>query len=888
MFGSNTMASANHLPALIERWSPLAKLGAGMVGAALIVACSPTGTRQIPATSASAPVRAAANGFDQGCWVPDLTAMTARGEAFMVTTGDSFVSIAPRASTEVRAAAQALAERLTQISGRAFGVREVAPSEAKRGIVLGTAPDFPELAQRFTPGAWEDEEAYVIRSEPSRLLLVAATDNGIMDAVWDFLHQLGYRRYFPGAAWQIVPHIPKLEVKTDRFCRPAFHRRYFGYGFGDWKDLSVDFVEWQRENRLGGLAVGASHSYKRIIKSYSEEFAAHPEYLGRKGTKPSSKFCVSEPGLVDLVQRYAARQFEANPRQRAVSLEPSDGGGWEGCPGDAHLGSPSNRAVTLANAVASSINSGGGPPRFVGMYAYSQHAEPPTVAVHPNVVVYAATAFLPGGRSVLDILRGWRAQGQREGGTLLGVRDYYSVNTWDRDLPGRAFATSPRAVAESLSTYHSLGARFLITGAGDGWGPHGLAYWTAAGSLWTAEHPADLESYVRDFLNHAFGRAATPMRTFYDYLDRKSQPLFGPELVGELYRLLAQAMALEAAPEVQLRLQHLACYLHYLDLWLAYDIARVSTTRQQHFEGLMRFTYSIRREHMVHSWALRRDLANRDKRLEVPEGHWWGDPKRDPWRNGEPVTPEVVAAWIRDGQTRPRLPMAQVLERSSRLVRLRSAANSSGAISSGTRTRTLRLRGKQRFELAFDAPTTLELGVTAGFVREKKRPVKLTLCAAGSVGDACQVKLAPADKLAQRVSFEVPRPGQYTLTLQDSRQGVELTWPAGTALSIPATRGEPPALLGRWTLYLYVPSGTRELVLYCGVGRGKLLDPRGAVAHVFGAQRGIVRIPVPPGQDGKVWKFDHNSGGRLPLNVPPWFAVSPDELLVPAEPQPLR
>jgi hypothetical protein len=232
--------------------------------------------------------------------------------------------------------------------------------------------------------------------------------------------------------------------------------------------------------------------------------------------------------------------------------------------------------------------------------------------------------------------------------------------------------------------------------------------------------------------------------------------------------------------------------------------------------------------------------------------------------------------------------MAQALGRSSRLVRLQRSAISSGAIAGGTQTRTLRLRGKQRFELAFDAPTTLALGVTAGLVREKKRPVKLTLCAAGSVAADCQVKLAPADKLAQRVSFEVPRPGQYTLLLEDSRQGADLTWPAGTSLSIPATQSEPPAFVGRWTLYLYVPKGTRELVLYCSPGRGRLLDARGEVAHVFGAQRGIVRVPVPTGQDGTVWKFDHNRGRRLPLNVPPWFAASPDELLVPAEPQPLR
>jgi hypothetical protein len=289
---------------------------------------------------------------------------------------------------------------------------------------------------------------------------------------------------------------------------------------------------------------------------------------------------------------------------------------------------------------------------------------------------------------------------------------------------------------------------------------------------------------------------------------------------------------------------------------------------------------------MVHSWGLRRDLAKRNRRLKAPAGHWWSDPERDPWRDGEAPTPEAVASWILAAQARPRLVVAPARERSSRLVHLRSGPIASRALSNDTRT--LKLRSRQRLELAFDEPTTFALGVKAGMIRDRRRPVKLTLCAAGSAAESCQVKLAPADKLAQSVSFEIPRAGQYTLLLEDWRQGVELTWSAGTALSIPATRAEPPAFWGRWSLYLYVPRGTRELVLYSGRGQGQLLDPRGVVAHVFGAQQGIIRIPVPPGQDGKAWKFDKNLGERLPLNVPPWLAASPDELLVPAEPQPLR
>ena len=59
-------------------------------------------------------------------------------------------------------------------------------------------------------------------------------------------------------------------------------------------------------------------------------------------------------------------------------------------------------------------------------------------------------------------------------------------------------------------------------------------------------------------------------------------------------------------------------------------------------------------------------------------------------------------------------------------------------------------------------------------------------------------------------------------------------------------------------------------------------DSSGTIVHRFERRPGVVRIAVPVGQEGTCWMFDVNSGFRLPLNVPPWLAASPDELLVPA------
>src|SRR5262245_17293962 len=88
------------------------------------------------------------------------------------------VVISPRASDATKAVARELADSLSRITGAAFNV-EV--GDGSRGIVLGTLAEFPNpalvqpLAIRNT---YDGKEAFAIRTEPKRLLLLGATDLG--------------------------------------------------------------------------------------------------------------------------------------------------------------------------------------------------------------------------------------------------------------------------------------------------------------------------------------------------------------------------------------------------------------------------------------------------------------------------------------------------------------------------------------------------------------------------------------------------------------------------------------------------------------------------------------------------------------------------------------
>ncbi|HET9957107.1 MAG TPA: DUF4838 domain-containing protein [Polyangiaceae bacterium] len=786
------------------------------------------------------------------------------------------MAVAPGASTTVLDAASTLAHYLGQITGRHLDVRVPQGVDAKLPqIKLETNSDGRGDVSSWVTSAPVAAETYVIRSEPERLLILAATDHEILSAVWDFLHQVGYRRYFPGATWQVIPHASQLEIQTERTCRAAFRQRRLFLGAGAYRENKAEFAEWSRENRLGGLEIVTNHSYQKIVAANPAAFAAHPEYLGDGRAGKSPKFCVTAPGLVELVKGYAAQYFAQHPDSISISMEPSDQGGWEGCPGDTKLGSPTNRAVTLANAVARSLQAGSGAPHFVGMLAYYEHSSPPTLPIEPNVAVFVATAFSRSGLDFMETFRAWQAAGLRPGGTWMGVHDYYSVNAWDRDLPGQAASSSPSQIVASLETYHSAGAQLFDAEIGDGWAPNGLGYWIAAATLWNADRSPVPSSYVDDFLSHAFGRARHVMSRFYESIDQSAHPLLCSEFVGELYRLLERARVLEPKPAVAARLDVLAEYLHYLDLWIDYAFEKGSG-RQSAFEKLMVYSYRIRRTHMVDSFALRRDASIRDREIVAPDPALWRDTAAEPWRDETLVTQAEIQSWIRAATRRAPLPPARQLDRVDSLVRL-----SPHDLHNDRGLHGITLRGQQRFNLLLDPAVPLHLVVRGGDVRAIGE-VRIALCPSGATIEECQHTSVPADRADHEVSFQLPGPGHYELDVDDTNSGVDLSWAAGTPIVIAATARALPALRHSWTMYVYVPAGTRELVLYSSGGTGVLRGPDGTIAHRFTRRPGVIRIPVPRGHDALIWKFENNSGYRLPLNIPAWLAASPEELLVPA------
>jgi len=820
-----------------------------------------------------------------GCVQAESARLAGGGQALMP------IIVAPDASETVRAAAADLAEYLGRIAGAQF---EVTEGDGSSGIVLGTAAQFPALAAgaEFAPGDALRREEYLLRSTDSGVVLIGATDIAVEHAAWDLLYRLDYRQYFPGERWEVVPATPELSIDVDDREAPAYHARRIWYGYGPWDYSAEPYARWCLRNRArSGMELSTGHSYGGIIRANREAFAAHPEYYalidgerrlaGVVDGSGNIKFCISNPGLRDLVVQHALRFFEDNPDADSISMDPSDGGGWCECEPCAQMGSISTRVLTLANQVAEAITERFGD-KYVGMYAYGFHSPPPTIRVHPHVIVSVATSFIRGGFTLDQLIEGWQAQG-----ATLGIREYLGVNVWDRDLPGRARGSDLDYVTTTIPRFHEQGARFYSAESSDNWGPNGLGYFIAARTLWDLEEAGRREELVARFLEDCFGPTVEPMRTYYGLIDGANNPLLSQDLLGRMYGALAEARAAAAGDEAVLgRINDLVLYTRYVELYLGYSTAQ-GEARQGAFEALIRHAYRMRETMMVHTKALYRDLVNRDRAISIPEGAEWSAPEEtNPWKDSTPFSDAELAALVTAGIAANPVVDITAVSFSEELVpaaALELAGPVAGTISE-------RARGANvRYLWVDEAPAEIELRVTGGLIAHyrDRGNVRFALYAdaEATLEPVATDDSVPPDGEERTVILRTPHAGLHRIEWNDGSDQTAITWPEGMPVTVRSDLEQPGRLYSRWTMVFYVPKGTTEVGGYATNTSGALVDADGQVALDFGEMDGpgYFKVPVPAGQDGRLWGLRDCQGDRMLMTVPPYLAPTAETLLLPRE-----
>ena len=497
---------------------------------------------------------------DDGVAVPAAEVqLAAAGRAAMGIT------VHPEASAVTRGAAADLAEKLGQMTGATFAVAE---SATPAGITVGTCLEYPELAALgdFRPAEPFRRDAYLLRSEASGVYLIGASDIAARHAVWDLLGRLGYRLYFLTDTWEVIPDRADLSVRVDSFEQPDWVTRAAPRG-SPWSNGEL-WQRWRVRNRIvGAFDLNTGHSYDGIISRHSETFKSHPEYLALvQGKRGGNKFCIANAELRQLVVADAVAQLRAAPGKDSISLDPSDGGGWCECEPCAAMGSVSDRVVLLANQAAVAINELDLGPKYVGIYGYSSHSIPPSVDVHPRVVVSLATSFIRGGQTIESMIRGWS-----EAGAVLGIRDYHDVFTWSHDLPHRARGGSIDYLARTIPQFHANNARFMNSECSDSWAANGLGYWMTPRLLWDTADAARTDALFTDFLTNCFGPAQEPMRELFERFNYRMHAFKTAEDdLARFYRLLKRGTELAETPAQMRRLEDLILYVRYIELYYAY------------------------------------------------------------------------------------------------------------------------------------------------------------------------------------------------------------------------------------------------------------------------------------------------------------------------------
>ncbi len=787
------------------------------------------------------------------------------------------IVVGEKASASTKAAVAELARYLGRISGAEFVVET---NDGSRGIVVGRASDFTRLPFTidFEGGPFARED-YVLRSQTSGLYLLGASDLAVSHAAWDLLHRLGCRQFFPGETWEIVPEMRELVITVDVKESPSFYARRIWYNWGTWGYNDEPYRQWCQRNRaVQGFKLNSGHAYESIIAANRAEFEKHPEYLaqigGERKMRGDVKFCIANADLRKLVTAWTVAQIKANPQLDSVSMDPSDGGGWCECTECARFGSVSDRVITLANEVATAINALGLGPKYVGLYAYNHHCAPPTVRVHPNVIPSATTAFITGGFTFDQVLKGWQAQG-----ATMGVYDYLSVVDWDWNLPRGGAASRPQRVAGMIARIHGQGARFYDAESGDCWGPCGLGYYVASRVLWDVREAKRVNEIVADFLEKSFGSARGPMREFYSLITEDTQRRSPSDLVGRMYRHLAAARAVTTDVRVLRRIDDLTLYTRHAELYYAY------ANRGGSVDEVARHDYRMRKTMMVHSYGLWSRLIS--QKAALTPGH--------PLKNEAPFRAEEITTMLTNGvaKNQPVEPGFVSVEFSKDLVpaapRLTLAKVPPGSFPGEAQDR-------QRYYIWLAEPGNIDLKIKVSKRWANRKP-KLQLFS------PLEVSLNPVatredyepDEQERTLAIHTPYAGLHRVETYDGGDFTRIIWPAGMPVTVESgidTTEVTSHFRGAWTLCCYVPKGTRmvggwasRVANWAPRISGKLLAPDGREMIDFGKLDGdgFFKVEVPPGTDGALWRFDRNVGQRLLMTIPPCLARNGDELLLPRE-----
>ena len=793
---------------------------------------------------------------------------------------------------------------LDKMTGATFALETVAayPGPDKPGIYIGRAKDLA------FDGIDAARQQYGLRTTAKGQVLIAGADpRGISHGVYAMLHRLGCRWYYPGDMWAHLPAAKDLLMAADEVDGPDFYiqrRIWVGHGLHN-STTSGDFPAWCRRNGMAQpFDVTISHSW--IGLDPENEFKDHPEWFALvNGERKNSKPCYAHPDVIARAKQTALKHFENNPGSAMISVSAPDGLGFCSCdlckkvarvdeiyeahgvmfgrqPDGREASIASETIFNMANEVAKAI-AGPFPGKRVGIMAYSGYAHPPAFKLEPNIYLEVTAGYR---RTPLTLPEQMTELGIKA--SALGVYEYYDVEQWSWDQPGRARASQLDSLQAATRFYHRNNVRSVSGEMSNNFGPNGIGYYAIARMLWDAG--TDVRSLEEDFYRDCFGPAAAPIKRVYRRWE--SGQGFDDRALALAYRDLDEAAKLTAGkPAFRARVDRLRMYAHFLKNFLQVREASkggdIAGWKAKYGEAgaLARMnelgTWASRLidTHMIHGWAFNRYFVRRGNDVGLDTAGW---------NQAGPIpTADEVEAKFKAG-------LADLASVKAQEVPAALYSRQLAPLVSGPASRIARPKATAVYPDSF-RKATLEMKVKAG------ETVAVEFAAPGAAysllftpkadyeeggGSQYSRRVASGTLEGEKLEMKAEADGYYTLQWSDASLK-RLDHPH----ALPAGQFQ----MAGGTFYFYVPAGTGRFILDAGAHGGPTLqvfDAKGKtmldVKPAGDEPQTRFLVEVPKGSDGAVWKVVgpnciNRTGSINLIGVPRYFAFSPDLLLAPQE-----
>ena len=469
-----------------------------------------------------------------------LVALPARGDVTLVAEGktDYLIVLGKGASAAEQRGAREIQSHVERMSGARIRITNENTAVPERAILVGRSRFTDELVAPPDPQR-DGPDTFLLRTFGPHVVILGGSPRATMYGCTTLLEKLGVRWFTPK-----VTRVPKRSTVTlpeiDETHAPAFEYRepFFWEAFDkDWSArLCVNGHHARLDESTGGHVV-----YGRFVHTFDELvpqklFGTNPEYfplIDGKRTGGYVQRCLSNPDVLRLAIERVRAWIKEKPEATIFSVSQNDCAGWcqcDACNAIVHKfgGVQSGLYLWFANQVAEAIEKDH-PSVLIDTLAYQfTEAAPTGIAPRKNVRVRLCpiacceahpyeTCTAEPNRAFLKNLNAWATL------TDALYTWHYNTNFANYLLPFPDFAEFP---AEAR-LYKRLGVKgIFFQGAyaeGGGGSDSELRAYVMSRLLWDAD--VDTDALVSEWMSGVYGRAAAPMRKWFDLLhDRVRGP----------------------------------------------------------------------------------------------------------------------------------------------------------------------------------------------------------------------------------------------------------------------------------------------------------------------------------------------------------------------------